>query len=308
MKTGALIVAAGMSSRMNDFKPMMQIGSISIIQRVIETLLQAGADPVVVVTGFQSKQLERHLSKHNVLCIPNPDYETTQMLDSAKIGLSYLQDKCDRILFTPADIPLFTVITVEKIMASRQMLAKPVKNNIGGHPILIDNQLISTILTYQGEGGLKSALKSTNATMEYIEVEDEGILLDADTKEDYENLLTHHNNQLLRPKIKLQLAKEVMFFDERSAALLHLIHENSSIRQACEQVNISYRKGFNLINQMEQQLVIQIVVRHQGGTEGGYSELTEAGKELLRKYDSFVEESTAAVNQIYKKIFDTKEE
>ena len=52
----------------------------------------------------------------------------------------------------------------------------------------------------------------------------------------------------------------------------------------------------------------KIVVRHQGGTEGGYSELTEAGKELLRKYDSFVEESTAAVNQIYKKIFDTKEE
>ena len=30
MQTGAVIVAAGMSSRMGDFKPMLNIGSISI--------------------------------------------------------------------------------------------------------------------------------------------------------------------------------------------------------------------------------------------------------------------------------------
>ena len=35
MQTGALIVAAGKSSRMVDFKPMLQLGSISIAQRVI---------------------------------------------------------------------------------------------------------------------------------------------------------------------------------------------------------------------------------------------------------------------------------
>ena len=55
MKTGAVVVAAGMSSRMNDFKPMMKIGSITIINRVIITLKQAGVDIVVVITGFQSK-------------------------------------------------------------------------------------------------------------------------------------------------------------------------------------------------------------------------------------------------------------
>ena len=38
MQTGALIVAAGKSSRMGDFKPMLQLGSISIAQRVINNL------------------------------------------------------------------------------------------------------------------------------------------------------------------------------------------------------------------------------------------------------------------------------
>ena len=42
MKTGALIVAAGMSKRMGEFKPMLPIGSISVAQRVIGTLSQAG--------------------------------------------------------------------------------------------------------------------------------------------------------------------------------------------------------------------------------------------------------------------------
>ena len=51
MQTGALIVAAGKSSRMGDFKPMLQLGSISIAQRVINNFRQAGISKVVVVTG-----------------------------------------------------------------------------------------------------------------------------------------------------------------------------------------------------------------------------------------------------------------
>lgn len=50
---GAVIVAAGMSSRMGDFKPMLNIGAISIAQRIVATLRQAGAQHIVVVTGFK---------------------------------------------------------------------------------------------------------------------------------------------------------------------------------------------------------------------------------------------------------------
>ena len=47
MNIGAVIVAAGMSSRMGDFKPMLSIGSQSIAQRIVSTLRQAGADEIV---------------------------------------------------------------------------------------------------------------------------------------------------------------------------------------------------------------------------------------------------------------------
>ena len=61
MQTGALIVAAGKSSRMGDFKPMLQLGSISIAQRVINNFRQAGISKIVVVTGYNADALERHL-------------------------------------------------------------------------------------------------------------------------------------------------------------------------------------------------------------------------------------------------------
>ena len=61
MQTGALIVAAGKSSRMGDFKPMLQLGSISIAQRVINNFRQAGISKVVVVTGYHADVLECHL-------------------------------------------------------------------------------------------------------------------------------------------------------------------------------------------------------------------------------------------------------
>lgn len=95
MQTGALIVAAGKSSRMGDFKPMLQLGSISIAQRVINNFRQAGISKIVVVTGYNADALERHLASNHVIFLRNEDYETTHMFDSVRIGLEYLKDKVD---------------------------------------------------------------------------------------------------------------------------------------------------------------------------------------------------------------------
>ena len=105
MQTGALIVAAGKSSRMGDFKPMLQLGSISIAQRVINNFRQAGISKIVVVTGYRADVLECHLASNNVIFLRNEDYENTHMFDSVRIGLEYLKGKVDTVLFTPVDRP-----------------------------------------------------------------------------------------------------------------------------------------------------------------------------------------------------------
>ena len=152
MEIGAVIAAAGMSSRMGDFKPMLSIGSISIAQRVIATLRQAGARRIVVVTGYKAEELEWHLARSGVVFLRNEAYGTTQMFDSALIGLRYLKDKCERVLFTPVDIPLFTTLHGRGAAHERRAARLPVCEGRTGHPILMSSRVIERVLTDVGRG------------------------------------------------------------------------------------------------------------------------------------------------------------
>ena len=287
MQTAALIVAAGMSSRMGDFKPMLNIGSISIAQRVIATLQQAGVDKIVVITGYNATQLERHLAGLGVVFLRNENYETTQMFESACIGLQYLQDKCDRILFTPVDIPLFTAATVQALLESDASLACPVCDGKRGHPILIASSLINAILADTGDDGLRGALDRCGVSMLELPVSDRGVLHDADTPEDYKALLAFHNEQLVRPQVSVSLVRELSFFDPRTAMLLRLVGETGSVRTACQRMQMSYSSGWNVIRALESQLNHPLVQRSQGGAGGGKSRLTDDGVTLLRQYDAY---------------------
>ena len=287
MQIGAVIVAAGMSSRMGDFKPMMNIGSISIAQRIVATLHQAGVERIIVVTGYNAQQLERHLAGNGLIFLRNEAYASTQMFDSAKIGLSYLRDKCDQILFTPVDIPLFTALTVTKLLESGAPLACPVCEGKTGHPLLISSSLLDMILSDRGENGLQGAISRCGVTMTQVPVEDPGVLHDADTPEDYQSLLAYHNEQLIRPELSISLSREKAFFDEKTAMLLSLVEETGSVRRACERMQISYSGGWNIIRALESQLHFPLLERSQGGASGGESRLTERGKRLLGCYQRY---------------------
>ncbi len=304
MKTGAVIVAAGMSSRMGEFKPMLNIGNISIAQRVIANLQQAGVKKIVVVTGYQADLLERHLSNKGIVFLRNEQYQTSQMLDSAKIGLNYLKDKCDTILFTPVDIPMFTAATVSALLASNAVLACPEHDGKTGHPVMMSASLVERILCDEGDSGLKGVFERLNIPMTHISVNDPGILRDADTPEDYALLLEYHNQQLIRPVVSLALHKEVLFLDEKMVMLLELIDETHSVRTACQRMQISYTSGWNMIKTLESQFSDPLIVRNQGGLNGSNSHLNEHGRQLVSHFRAFSRELNEQAELLYKKYFD----
>ena len=303
METGAVVVAAGMSSRMGDFKPMLNIGSISIAQRIIATLRQAGVDRIVMVTGYNALALERHLANNGVIFLRNENYEHTQMFDSAKIGLAYLQGKCDKILFTPVDIPLFTADTVRAVLGSGAELAFPVCEGRPGHPIMLSSPLIPALLADSGEEGMQGALSRCGGEMTPVPVEDAGILHDADTPEDYRALLKYHNRQLVRPVVSLALARELPFFDGKTAMLLTLVDETGSVRTACQRMQVSYSTGWNRIRTLETQAGCSLIERSQGGAGGGRSRLTAEGRELLRLFSALEADLRRSAEALFEKYF-----
>ena len=303
MQIGALIVAAGMSKRMGEFKPMLSIGSISVAQRVVATLSQAGVNKIVMVTGYNATMLERHLSGNGIIFLRNEDYETTQMFDSVKIGLSYLLDKCDKVLFTPVDVPLFTAKTVRAILDSGASLAVPMCEGQQGHPILIANSLIPEILKDSGEMGLKGAMDRCSVPLLRIEVEDPGTIHDADTPEDFSALVEYHNSQLVRPVVSVSLAKEKPFFDSKISMLLMLIDETRSVRAAGQRMQLSYSSCWNIIRTLESQLNYTLIERSQGGAGGSQSRLTDRGRALLQRYTAYELALKEQANALYEQYF-----
>lgn len=290
VQTGAVIVAAGLSKRMGEFKPLLKVGNLSMIERIITNFQQAEVHPIVVVTGYQRKELEKKISHLGVICISNEKYASTEMFDSAKLGFEFIKDKCERTFFTPADIPLFTKDTVIKLMESTAPIVKPSYGGAGGHPIIITCCLIEQLLEVGGNEGLRKALSKWDEQMELVEVEDEGILFDADTKEEFHWLIKKHNQQLYRPCLTISLVKEGKIFDKDSAMLLHMIECLGTVKDACEKIGISYSKAWKMLKTLEENLGFPLIERMPGGEYGGASHLTEEGREMLKRYEKYVED------------------
>lgn len=294
MQTGAVIVAAGASG---SFKPMLNVGSISVSQRLIATLRQAGVGRIVVVTGYLADELERHLAGSGVVFLRNEDYSTTQMFDSAKIGLEYIRGKCGRVFFLPVDVPLFTARTLEALLESGGELACPVCDGVRGHPILLSDRVIGRVLEDSGECGMEGALSRCGIAPTLVDVADVGIL--RDVEEECGELVERHNDQFIRPVVQVSLSREKPFFDDRTALLLSLIDETHSVRLACKRMQISYSSGWNIINSIEEQLGCAIVERTQGGAQGSRSSLTARGRILVEAYYKFEADLRRAADRLY---------
>jgi len=93
------------------------------------------------------------------------------------------------------------------------------------------------------------------------------------------------------------------FLAPGKAQLLKNIGEKGSLRKAAAQLNMSYRKAWYSIQQLNENAPETMVVLHRGGSEGGRAELTEYGKLMLEQYDelcrrtkSFIEEALKNIN------------
>lgn len=285
MRVGAVIVAAGMSTRMRQFKQLMKIGNLTMAERVVINFKRSGIRDIVMVTGYRGKQLSKSLEYLDIEFVKNEDYEKTEMFDSVKIGLKYLNDRCDKVLICPVDIPFFTDETVKKVLNQKAEIVIPRLGERSGHPICITAKLIPAILSYCGEEGLYGALRAVEIPIQYVDVDDLGALMDADTREDYERLVKLHNDRLMKPTLQIGIETTRECFNKETAMLLHLIEEYGSVKDACKSADISYSKGWILINLAEAGMGFQMVERVAGGKYGGEAYLTEKGKALLDAYE-----------------------
>ena len=301
--TGGIIVAAGKITGENESHPLLKIGSITAIKRIVLTFQQVGISPIVIITGYDAKEIDRDLADYGVIFLRNEQYENSQMFDSAKIGLDYLQSKCDQIIFNPMNIPMFSPETIQRMMECGEKLISPSYNGKVGHPLLISSELIPSILKYDGNMGMRGAIQNIGVERKLMEIEDEGILHDTDDIDRFHQLLEKHNQHILHPFVRISIEKESLFFNSKTKLLLILIHDTNSVRSACKHIALSYSKAWNMLNALEQELGYSVVDRKHGGSNGGKTYLTKEGIEFLEKYQQFEQNVRKYAKDEFERLF-----
>lgn len=185
MKLAAIILAAGFSSRMGDFKPLMDLGGQSLLGHCAALFRQANVETIAVVTGHRHLEVEALARRLNLLCIHNPDH-ARGMYSSIRVAVQGLPT-VDGFFLLPVDIPLIRPATVAALTAAfdGRNVVMPHFNNVPGHPPLLPARLIPIILTHDGQGGLRGLLQKRPTEVQVVPVWDKGVLLDADTPEDF---------------------------------------------------------------------------------------------------------------------------
>ena len=207
----AIVIAAGLSSRMGSFKPLLDVGGKPALFKLLDTIKTAGIERVAVVMGYEHETLEaalRDCGDESIHALYNEDYESG-MFSSVRTGIRYAAGilsaenttdaarpliSCPAALLFPVDVPLVAAETIRGLIVAYEQggashFAVPFYNGKNGHPLLIPCKYFGEILEYTGEGGLKGVRSRHDSEMIRYEVDDAGCILDMDTSKDYEQIL-----------------------------------------------------------------------------------------------------------------------
>lgn len=191
-KFGALILAAGFSSRMEDFKPLLEIGGKSLIENAITLFKNSGIDEIVTVVGYRSADLIPVVAAHCSHYVINGNYQDG-MFSSIQQGVKKLKNACDAFYLLPVDIPFVSSATIKQLLdefykSSDTLVCYPQFRAGRGHPPLIDSCLGDEILACEGKGGMREFLRKYEDQAVAVPVDDPFILMDIDTREDLSRL------------------------------------------------------------------------------------------------------------------------
>jgi molybdenum cofactor cytidylyltransferase len=184
----AIVLAAGMSTRMGTQKLLLPFDGKTIVEKVVENILKSGIVNVVVVLGANSVEIAEVLKSWPVQTIRNENFREG-MHTSVISGVNALPENAKAVMIFLGDQPFIPVnvsaTVVEAWKDSGKGIVIPIFSGKRGHPPLYDLKFRQEILDLDPAVGLRSvALKFQDEILE-VETFCPEIVRDIDTREDY---------------------------------------------------------------------------------------------------------------------------
>ncbi len=187
-RVGAIVLAAGASSRMGSNKLLVEIDGKPMIRRVVEAVQASAADPLVVVTGNEADAIKTALDGRDVQFVHNPDF-AHGLSTSLKRGLRALPDDCDAAVVVLGDMPDVTTALIERLIAAfdpaeGRAICVATRGGKRGNPVLFARRFFEEVESIEGDVGARGLIGSYPELVCEIEAGCDAPLIDIDTAED----------------------------------------------------------------------------------------------------------------------------
>jgi molybdenum cofactor cytidylyltransferase len=196
---GAVVLAAGSSSRMGSPKQTLQFRGESLLRRAALAALGAGCHPVIVVTGAHRELSKRELEGLDLLEVLNTSWETG-MASSIRVGIEgFVRADADveAAVFMLCDQPHVTIDVISGLVSAQRATGKPViASTYGGSygvPALFSRTLFDELARLEGAAGAKQVIKRYASEAHFIPFQ--GGEVDLDTPDDFSGLIERDAEQ-----------------------------------------------------------------------------------------------------------------
>lgn len=185
----AIILAAGQSSRMGGpNKLLVEVGGKAMVRHAAEAAIGSQVNSVMVVTGYESDNVEQALDGLDVSLVHNPDFEQG-MSTSLKCGLVNLPEQVDGALICLADMPGVDRKHLDRLIdAFDPELERAVcVSSYGGrrgNPVLWGRFFFTEMMALSGDMGARKLLRRFGDMVLEVEMHNDAVLLDVDTPEE----------------------------------------------------------------------------------------------------------------------------
>jgi molybdenum cofactor cytidylyltransferase len=186
----AIVLAAGLSTRMGRPKQLLPWGDTTVLGQTIDNLQRSHINEVVVVSGYQTQQVASVASQLGVQTFFNELYASGGLISSVQTALRLLPDNREAILVMLADQPMVETETIDRLVKAwsenKGELLAPVIKGRRGNPVLIGRRYFAELLSLPAGSAPRELINRHSEQLKLVEVESDSILRDLDEIEDYE--------------------------------------------------------------------------------------------------------------------------
>lgn len=188
LRVGAVVLAAGASTRMGRNKLLLPVEGEPMVHRTVRRVRDAGCDPLVVVTGHEAERVREALVTFDLRFAVSPD-PTGPTSASLHAGLRALPDDVDAALVMLADMvhvttPMLRAL-VDGLTAGPEPLGVSRYDDVLAPPLVFRRALWPELLAWHGEGCGKAVVRAHEAEARMHDWPAEA-LQDVDTPSDYD--------------------------------------------------------------------------------------------------------------------------